>query len=104
MLGGRRKGSSSSPARAHADAHSARRVRPTRAHTQRLRAAPGAAGQGVETQLIVYKGFGHGINKPKERLAATWHNWIWFARHIWGEEVEMPVVEEDEAAATAGNR
>jgi hypothetical protein len=25
--------------------------------------------------LVVYKGFGHGITKPKERLAATWHNW-----------------------------
>ncbi len=64
----------------------------------------GLQDMGVETQLIVYKGFGHGINRPKERLAATRHNWIWFARHIWGEEVEMPVVEEDEAASTAGNR
>lgn len=43
----------------------------------------------VETKLIVYKGFGHGINKPKERLAATWHNWEWFARYIWGEEAAM---------------
>jgi dipeptidyl aminopeptidase/acylaminoacyl peptidase len=46
---------------------------------------------GVETQLIVYKGFGHGITKPKERLAATWHNWIWFGKHIWGEEIELPI-------------
>lgn len=45
---------------------------------------------GVETELIVYKGFGHGISKPKERLAATWHNWQWFAKYIWGEEVELP--------------
>jgi len=45
---------------------------------------------GVETELIVYKGFGHGISKPKERLAATWHNWKWFAQYIWGEEVELP--------------
>lgn len=45
---------------------------------------------GVDTKLIIYKGFGHGINKPKERLAATWHNWEWFAKYIWGEEVEMP--------------
>ena len=41
---------------------------------------------GVETQLIIYKGFGHGITKPRERLAAMVHNWEWFARHIWGEE------------------
>ena len=45
---------------------------------------------GVDTKLIVYKGFGHGITKPKERLAAIWHNWQWFAKHLWGEEVEMP--------------
>lgn len=45
---------------------------------------------GVETKLIVYKGFGHGINKPKERLAATWHNWQWINRYIWGEELEIP--------------
>jgi dipeptidyl aminopeptidase/acylaminoacyl peptidase len=51
---------------------------------------------GVETKLIVYAGFGHGISKPKERLAATWHNWQWFARYIWGEEVEMPLDLEEE--------
>jgi dipeptidyl aminopeptidase/acylaminoacyl peptidase len=45
---------------------------------------------GVETELIVYKGFGHGISKPKERLAAIWHNWQWFAKYIWGEEIELP--------------
>lgn len=45
----------------------------------------------VPTELIVYKGFGHGINKPKERLAATWHNWQWFNKYVWGEEVKMPL-------------
>ena len=49
---------------------------------------------GVDTRLIIYKGFGHGITKPRERLAAMWHNWEWFARHIWGESVEMPVTDE----------
>ncbi len=46
---------------------------------------------GVETKLIVYKGFNHGITKPKERLAAMWHNWQWFGKYIWGEEIEIPV-------------
>jgi dipeptidyl aminopeptidase/acylaminoacyl peptidase len=46
---------------------------------------------GVETKLIIYKGFGHGITKPKERLAATWHNWQWFGKFIWDEEIEIPV-------------
>jgi dipeptidyl aminopeptidase/acylaminoacyl peptidase len=46
---------------------------------------------GVPSELIVYKGFGHGINKPKERLAATWHNWQWFGKYLWGENVELPL-------------
>ncbi len=45
---------------------------------------------GVPTRLVVYKGFGHGINKPREQLAATWHNWQWFARYLWGEDVPLP--------------
>ena len=49
---------------------------------------------GVETRLIIYRGFGHGITKPRERLAAMWHNWEWFMRHIWGETVEMPIMQE----------
>jgi dipeptidyl aminopeptidase/acylaminoacyl peptidase len=45
----------------------------------------------IPSRLIIYKGFGHGITKPKERLAAIWHNWQWFGRYIWGEEIELPV-------------
>ncbi len=45
----------------------------------------------VPAELIVYKGFGHGISKPKERLAATWHNWQWFNKYIWGEQIELPL-------------
>jgi dipeptidyl aminopeptidase/acylaminoacyl peptidase len=44
----------------------------------------------IPSRLIVYKGFGHGITKPKERLAAIWHNWQWFAKYIWGEDVTLP--------------
>jgi dipeptidyl aminopeptidase/acylaminoacyl peptidase len=44
----------------------------------------------IPSRLIVYKGFGHGITKPKERLAAIWHNWQWFAKYIWGEDVVIP--------------
>jgi len=51
---------------------------------------------GVETKLVVYKGFGHGISKPKERLAATWHNWQWFGKYVWGEEIELPIEVEKE--------
>lgn len=52
----------------------------------------GLQDRGVPAKLIVYKGFGHGINKPKERLAAIWHNWLWFNEYIFGEKNEdMPI-------------
>ena len=45
----------------------------------------GLQDRGVPSRLIVYKGFGHGINKPKERLAAMTHNWEWFGQYLWGD-------------------
>jgi len=53
----------------------------------------GLRDKNVPAELIVYKGFGHGINKPKERLAATWHNWQWFNKYVWGEKVEIPLMD-----------
>ena len=49
----------------------------------------GLQDRGVPTRLVVYKGFGHGIDKPKEQLAAYWHNWQWFGKYVWGEEVRL---------------
>ncbi len=46
---------------------------------------------GVDVKLIVYKDFGHGISRPKEQLAAQWHNWQWFAKYIWNEDVKLPI-------------
>jgi len=48
---------------------------------------------GVETELVIYKGFGHGITKPKERLAAVWHNWVWFSERVFGKEAQMSGLE-----------
>jgi len=45
---------------------------------------------GVPVELVIYKGFGHGISKPKELLAAVWHNWQFFAKWIWDEDVVIP--------------
>jgi dipeptidyl aminopeptidase/acylaminoacyl peptidase len=53
----------------------------------------GLRDKNVPAELIVYKGFGHGITKPKERLAATWHNWQWFNKYVWGENIELPMGE-----------
>ncbi len=42
----------------------------------------------VPVKLVVYKGFGHGINKPKQMRAVMEENYNWFSRYIWGEKTE----------------
>lgn len=59
-----------------------RRVPPTNAY----KLYRGLQDMGVPSKLIVYKGFGHGITKPKEKLAVLTHNWNWFNKYIYGEE------------------
>lgn len=39
----------------------------------------------VPAKLILYKGFGHPINKPKQQRAVMEHNYEWFSQYIWGE-------------------
>ncbi len=46
----------------------------------------GLEDRGVPVKMIVYKGFGHGINKPKELRAVMEHNYEFFAEWIWGEK------------------
>jgi dipeptidyl aminopeptidase/acylaminoacyl peptidase len=41
--------------------------------------------RGVPVKMIVYKGFGHGIDKPKQQRAVMEHNLEWFSKYIWGE-------------------
>jgi dipeptidyl aminopeptidase/acylaminoacyl peptidase len=44
--------------------------------------------RGVPVKMIVYKGFGHGIDKPKQQRAVMQHNYEWFSRWIWGEKTD----------------
>jgi dipeptidyl aminopeptidase/acylaminoacyl peptidase len=46
----------------------------------------GLRDQNVPVRLAVYKGFGHGIDKPKSNRAVMTHNEEWFSKWIWGEE------------------
>ncbi|MDQ3069969.1 MAG: S9 family peptidase [Acidobacteriota bacterium] len=39
---------------------------------------------GVPVKLIIYKGFGHGLNKPKATRGAMEHNMEWFDRYVFG--------------------
>ena len=43
--------------------------------------------KGVPVKMVVYKGFGHAITKPKEMRAVAELNYEWFSRWIWGESV-----------------
>ena len=45
----------------------------------------GLQDQNVPVKLIVYKGFGHGLNKPKAARAAMEHNLDWFGQYVFGE-------------------
>ena len=45
----------------------------------------GLVDQSVPARLVVYKGFGHGLTKPKAHRAAMEHNLEWFGKYIWGE-------------------
>jgi dipeptidyl aminopeptidase/acylaminoacyl peptidase len=38
---------------------------------------------GVPVKLIIYKGFGHGLNKPKAARAAMEHNLEWFDKYVF---------------------
>jgi dipeptidyl aminopeptidase/acylaminoacyl peptidase len=42
--------------------------------------------RGVPVKMVVYKGFGHGITKPKQQRAVMEENEKWFAQYIWGEK------------------
>jgi dipeptidyl aminopeptidase/acylaminoacyl peptidase len=44
--------------------------------------------RGVPVKMVVYKGFGHGITKPKQQRAVMEENEKWFAQYIWGEKPE----------------
>ncbi len=41
--------------------------------------------RGVPVEMVVYKGFGHGINKPKAMRAVMTHNLAWFNHYIFGD-------------------
>jgi dipeptidyl aminopeptidase/acylaminoacyl peptidase len=47
----------------------------------------GLLDQHVDARLILYTGFGHGIDKPKSALALVQANLDWFSHYIWNEPI-----------------
>jgi hypothetical protein len=41
--------------------------------------------RGVKVEMVVYKGFGHGITKPKAMRAVMEHNLAWFNHYLFGD-------------------
>jgi dipeptidyl aminopeptidase/acylaminoacyl peptidase len=47
----------------------------------------GLLDQHVDARLILYTGFGHGIDKPKSALALMQANLDWFSHYVWSEPI-----------------
>lgn len=45
----------------------------------------GLEDRGVKVEMVVYKGYGHGITKPRSMRAVMEHNLGWFNHYIWGD-------------------
>ena len=45
----------------------------------------GLEDRGVPVEMVVYKGFGHGITRPKSQRAVLAHNLAWFNHWLWGD-------------------
>jgi dipeptidyl aminopeptidase/acylaminoacyl peptidase len=45
----------------------------------------GLLNRGVKVEMVVYKGYGHGITKPKSIRAVMQHNLSWFNHYLWGD-------------------
>jgi dipeptidyl aminopeptidase/acylaminoacyl peptidase len=45
----------------------------------------GLVDRGVPVEMVVYKGYGHGITKPKSMRAVMQHNLEWFNHYLFGD-------------------
>jgi dipeptidyl aminopeptidase/acylaminoacyl peptidase len=45
----------------------------------------GLEDRGVKVEMVVYKGYGHGITKPRSLRAVAQHNLAWFNHYIWND-------------------
>ena len=41
--------------------------------------------RGVPVEMVVYRGFGHGITRPKAQRAVMNHNLLWFNHYVFGD-------------------
>ncbi len=59
---------------------------------------------GVPVKMVIYDGFGHPINKPKQQRAVMEENEAWFSHYIWGEPLPAALTPRPKVEkAAAGN-
>jgi len=70
----------------------------------------GLEDRGVKVEMVVYKGYGHGITKPKSMRAVMRHNLDWFNHYIFGDPLpdfskpDLPKKDDKESTKSqAGN-
>ncbi len=54
--------------------------------------------KGVPVKMVIYDGFGHPINKPKQQRAVMEENESWFGHYIWGEPLAPALTPEVKAS------
>jgi dipeptidyl aminopeptidase/acylaminoacyl peptidase len=70
----------------------------------------GLEDRGVKVEMIVYKGYGHGITKPRSQRAVMQHNLAWFNHYIWGDPLpdfanpDVPKAEKPEKSDTPSDK
>jgi dipeptidyl aminopeptidase/acylaminoacyl peptidase len=61
--------------------------------------------RGVKAEMVVYKGFGHGITKPRSQRAVMHHNLAWFNHYLFGDPLpDLSSLPLPRAAETAGKK
>lgn len=52
--------------------------------------------RGIQAELFIFPGMGHGLNKPREVYAALVQNYRWFMHHFYGEELDFNIEDSEE--------
>ncbi len=58
--------------------------------------------KGVPVKMVVYEGFGHPIDKPKQQRAVMEENEAWFNHYIWGDPLPEALTPRVKGGATSG--
>lgn len=58
--------------------------------------------RGVPVKMVLYDGFGHPVNKPKQQRAVMTENELWFGHYLWGDPLPADLTPTVKAKPDAG--